>query len=860
MPYKPHERCLTATLAIAAALTAACGNVASNAFTHVARDAGSNDHALDAPTQPDARACPSGQLLCAGACSDVRVDGQNCGGCGIACAAGEVCSAGACSATCGSGQAKCTGDGGAYCASFETDDANCGACGSTCPAGQVCSGGECATTCGAPLSECNEDGGAAYCADLGADDSNCGACGVACAAGQACSGGKCAATCGSGLSECTGEAGASYCANLQTDNANCGACGTTCPAGQVCSAGKCAATCAAPFVPCGAGCADVQNDPDNCGGCGNLCGLHGNSTPICSGGVCGYACDAGYHSCGAGCADDTSPQTCGNSCSPCIAPANATATCTAGACGFSCNSGYFLDNGACAPPPRPIAPLSTSRVTSRRPTLHWALPPGISDATVDLCLDRACTSPIGSPVHVTGTSYAPSSDLPEGVVYWRLHPSTITSVTSVTWQFVVGARTAPVDTSWGTTLDVNGDGYADVVVGAWGASNDTGRAYVYLGSPSGLSTTAATSLTGPYTNAEYGFSVASAGDVNGDGYADVAVGTDLGGRVDVYLGSGAGVSTTPATTLTGPGNYGNFGSSVASAGDVNGDGYADVVVGAPGVSNGTGRASVYLGSASGLSSTPSVVLTGPDGENGGFGGSVAGAGDVNGDGYADVVIGASGVSNSTGRAYLYLGGPSGLSTTPAAVLTGPDAYGDFGQSVSSAADVNGDGYADVVVGAPGVSSGTGGAYVFLGGASGLSTTPVASYTGPGGSGGIFGISVASTGDVNDDGYADLVVGAGWDSSAYVYLGEPSGLSPTPVATLTGPDAPDEGFGIAVASAGDVNGDGYSDLIVGADFANDIGRAYVYEGGTSALTAPATTLTGLDGVNGFFGSSVFGATN
>jgi hypothetical protein len=159
-------------------------------------------------------------------------------------------------------------------------------------------------------------------------------------------------------------------------------------------------------------------------------------------------------------------------------------------------------------PPRPIAPLSTSRVTRRQPTLRWALPTGIPDVTVDICSDRACMHPLGTPVHVTGTSYAPTTPLPVGVVYWRLHPSTDTSIASATWEIEVGAGDAPLDTSWGTTLDVNGDGYADVVVGAPRASSIQGMAYVYLGGTSGVGTTAAATLSDPSSRDElYGGAV-----------------------------------------------------------------------------------------------------------------------------------------------------------------------------------------------------------------------------------------------------------------------------------------------------------------------------------------------------------------
>jgi hypothetical protein len=216
--------------------------------------------------------------------------------------------------------------------------------------------------------------------------------------------------------------------------------------------------------------------------------------------------------------------------------------------------------------------------------------------------------------------------------------------------------------------DVNGDGYDDIVVGAYqndDGGSDAGKAYVYLGSASGLSATAPWIVTGEAGDDYFGYAVASAGDVNGDGYDDVIVGAhgnnDGGndiGKAYVYLGSASGLSTTASWTATGEVAYDYFGSFVASVGDVNGDGYDDVIVSANG------------------------------GDDGSF---VASVGDVNGDGYDDVIVSANG-GDDAGKAYVYLGSASGLSTTASWTATGEAAYDHFGKSVASAGDVNGDGF------------------------------------------------------------------------------------------------------------------------------------------------------------------------
>ncbi len=511
-------------------------------------------------------------------------------------------------------------------------------------------------------------------------------------------------------------------------------------------------------------------------------------------------------------------------------------------------------------PPRLVAPLSTATATSRRPILRWELAPGTNGAHVEICASRACTAPITS-FDVTGTSGAPAMDLPRGVVFWRLFPrmgSRTGTMASPTWQVTIGTRSAAVNTSWGTTLDANGDGLADVLLGASGVNGSAGRAYLHPGGVSGISQTASPVLTGPDTaQAYFGESVASAGDVNGDGFGDALVGArgvgGLAGRAYLYLGSAAGLSAVPAT-ITGPDvPNGSFGTSVSGAGDVNGDGFGDIVVGAD-IVGGSGRAYLYSGSASGLSPNPATI-TGPDVPGGGFGAAVAGAGDINGDGFGDIVVGAYGVNSTAGRAYLYLGSGSGL-VVPPATITGPDvASGAFGRAVEGVGDINGDGFGDVLVGAYGMNGYAGRAYVYTGGASGLSSSSLP-LTGPDVANSYFGES-ASAGDVNGDGFSDVVVGASGASElnenagrAYLYRGSAAGFA-APIITIRGPDVANAYFGVSASS--DVNGDTFADVVVGAlGVSGRAGRVYSYLGGALGLSAAFGTITGPDVADGRFG--------
>jgi hypothetical protein len=471
-----------------------------------------------------------------------------------------------------------------------------------------------------------------------------------------------------------------------------------------------------------------------------------------------------------------------------------------------------------------------------------------------------------------GSGAAPV-DLPTGALFWQVS-GRIGSITgkasSLVWEFFVGARSAPVDTSWGTTLDVNEDGFADVIIGAPdvgtgspGIPPGTGHAYLFLGSKAGLVTSPATTLVGvDGTNALFGSVAASAGDVNGDGYADVIVSApwanDYSGHAYVYLGSASGLASSPASTLLGPGTEGaEFGITLTSAGDLNGDGYADLIIGAPLLRTGpapsptqyVGRAYVYFGSATGIASTPSLTLAGPEVGGNKFANLVASAGDLNGDGYADLMIAgepyipiSGGAYQESSAYYVYHGAASGLAATPTLELTNQSQQFT---SVAGGGDLNGDGYADLAIDTTGSTS----AAIYFGSAAGIGLVPNASLAPQYGSGS-YNYDLSPGGDINGDGYADLVTNY---DQVFVYSGSATGLVDSPQMFTPSPQSSGI-YGYSVNQVGDFNGDGYGDVVVGSrSDGNFTGRAFVFLGGPSGLrTTPAAILPGPDGLGGEFG--------
>ncbi len=403
--------------------------------------------------------------------------------------------------------------------------------------------------------------------------------------------------------------------------------------------------------------------------------------------------------------------------------------------------------------------------------------------------------------------------------------------------------------------DVNGDGRADFIIGASAANPGgllfAGSAFVYSGADGSF----LFQKNGAALGDRLGQSVASAGDVNGDGRADFIIGATFADPAGPNSGSAFVYSGANGSLLfQKDGTAGdNLGISVASAGDVNGDGRADYIIGAhladPGGLGDAGSAYVYSGATGALLYQKDGAAIGDR-----LGVSVASAGDVNGDGRADFIVGADfadpGSRDTAGSAYVYSGATGSLLYQKDGAATGDR----LGLSVASAGDVNGDGRPDFIVGAfvadPGGLNAAGSAYVYSG-ATGLLLYQMDGTT----AGDVFGARVAGGGDVNGDGKADFIIGAkladpgGFSNagSAYVYSGANGSL----LFQKDG-SAVDDFLGASVASAGDVNGDGRADVIISADFADpggqtDAGSAFVY--GLPPPPDPPVNLTLIHQKNG-----------
>ena len=467
--------------------------------------------------------------------------------------------------------------------------------------------------------------------------------------------------------------------------------------------------------------------------------------------------------------------------------------------------------------------------------------------------------------------------------------------------------------------DINGDGIDDLIIGASFADPNgdfSGQSYVVFGNSTGFSTTLNLStlngtngfiLNGIAARDISGVSVSSAGDINGDGIDDLIIGASSAdpngsnsGQSYVVFGNSTGFSATlNLSTLNGTNGfaingiaaYDYSGISISSAGDINGDGIDDLIIGAYGASpNGdlSGQSYVVFGNSTGFSQT--LDLSTLNGTNGfaingiaayDYSGiSISSAGDINGDGIDDLIIGAYGASPNgdlSGQSYVVFGNSTGFSPTlnlstlngtSGFILNGIAAGDQSGNSVSSAGDVNGDGIDDLIIGARAADPNgdySGQSYVVFGNSTGFSATlNLSTLNGTNGfaingiaAGDQSGYSVSSAGDVNGDGIDDLIIGARGGSSSgqsYVVFGNSTGFSPTlNLSTLNGTNgfaingiAAGDQSGYSVSSAGDVNGDGIDDLIIGAYGASPNGS---YSGQSYVVFGNRAAVLDLNGTNG-----------
>ena len=508
---------------------------------------------------------------------------------------------------------------------------------------------------------------------------------------------------------------------------------------------------------------------------------------------------------------------------------------------------------------------------------------------------------------------AGASQNPGGVRLWlgealpTMPPATLRSVDLASWTWS-GPNNGDNAGWWVHMGDANGDALADVVSGnRFGEAEsrdagpvNSGSVTVFFGVLDSLpATTPDMTLAGESSNDLYGQNAALLGDVNADGTADLLVlasrrddyGLDVGMP---YFQSGADGGVKVALEMPGVGAGQQLGFSADVVGDINGDGMTDLVVGSPFEDSSTGvnagAAYVYLGGATGFSTQPDLTLAGFRGHGAGYrvGHAVSRAGDFNGDGIADIAVvgrnaarpgsfgagfvedtgggpSCAGSRSSAGAVYVFLGSAAGLpAAEPAFVFYGPQA-GQVIEAVSWAGDVDNDGFADLIVGSrfwdnSGVGNDTGGFAVVRGRATDPAgdTTVICQeallWLGLAGADNV-GLSVSTAGRINADNCDDMVVGAPLEDlgtsnqgTVRVILGwGGTGCPASATAVLLSPGVANMNAGYSVAGGHDVDGDGVPDIAVGAvglrNGANTTGGVWLVPGAyVASLTAVALDAT------------------
>ncbi len=450
------------------------------------------------------------------------------------------------------------------------------------------------------------------------------------------------------------------------------------------------------------------------------------------------------------------------------------------------------------------------------------------------------------------------------------------------------------DAHLGTALasagDLNGDNFSDIIVGIPHydkAYADQGLVKIHLGSANGINPNTAIALVGQQMTEEFGRAVACAGDIEGDGHADILISSRTKGKnlpnegvVMLFPGIQTGIDKTPASVFKSGQANAYFGQSLASAGDIDGDGYSDIIMGAHLYDHGEsdeGAIMVWHGGASHPDTASATALHSIQPESQ-FGYAVSGAGDVDGDGYGDMIVGAPRYDNGQseeGAAFLFKGTPNGISKTATNMLEADQADAGFGTSVSAAGDVNGDGFDDVLVGAPLFDNGlyeNGAVFVYHGSKDGLNPIPAIKleikYPEQSLMNSKFGFSTSGGGDINGDGYADIVIGAynyshdqESEGAVFIFYGSSSGITETGKVVIES-NQPNISFGYSVWNNCDTNGDGYSDVLIGtlcsANYGAPEGEAHVYFGSQNGVNLASLLVIKGDKPGALIGNAVAGA--
>ena len=396
--------------------------------------------------------------------------------------------------------------------------------------------------------------------------------------------------------------------------------------------------------------------------------------------------------------------------------------------------------------------------------------------------------------------------------------------------------------------DVDGDGYDDIVIGGERYNNDKGRAYLFYGG-SDMDAIPDLIFEGEQEGNRFG-STNSCGDINNDGYEDILIGAykynNNQGRAYLYWGSKRdSMDANPDKIFDGEaqeGAYFSFSVLGPVIYDIDNDGYRDIIFGAPQyLGDGTGRAYLYYGNKKELMDTSHDLMFTRENKGDHFGFTI-GFGDVDNDGYGDIIIGANlypggGLKGDCiGRAYLYYGGSRSNMDAKADKIFDAESKDKhyFGQGIICI-DQNKDGFDDILIGAQAYNERQGRAYLFYGDTrANLDTDPDKTFDGE-----VeysdYGF-VIITGDIDGDDNSDIIIGADFIRQqvgrVYLYWGsELSGPSPKPGRIFTG-ENPGDWFSDGLA-CGDVNNDGYDDLVIGAlayKAGSEQGRAYLYYGG------------------------------